>query len=51
MPPPPDLLVSVHIPKCGGSTLLRILADRYGDRLQRAYYLPNPGLTKTETDG
>ena len=45
------LLVSIHIPKTAGSTLLRVLAKRFGDRLQRAYQPPKPGLRRTETDG
>jgi len=31
------ILVSIHIPKTGGSTLLAILQQVYGDRLQLAY--------------
>lgn len=45
------LLVSIHIPKTAGSTLLRVLAERFGDRFQRAYQPPRPGLHRTESDG
>lgn len=45
------LLVSIHIPKTAGSTLLAVFAQRFGDRLQRAYQPPKPGLRRTATDG
>jgi hypothetical protein len=45
------LLVSIHIPKTAGFTLLQVLAKRFGERLQRAYRAPIPGLRRTETDG
>ena len=31
------LLVSIHIPKTGGTTLLKVLHQRFGDRLQTCY--------------
>src|SRR5215211_1430214 len=45
------LLVSLHIPKTAGSTLLRVFAQQFGDRLQRAYQPPVPGRLPTDTDG
>ena len=45
------LLVSLHIPKTGGSTLLDVLIIKFGDRLQRAYQPPKEGLKKSKSDG
>ncbi|MCY3738974.1 MAG: sulfotransferase family 2 domain-containing protein [Gemmatimonadaceae bacterium] len=45
------LVVSLHIPKTGGSTLGRILETRFADKLQRAYQPPREGLSKTGSDG
>src|SRR5205085_7394836 len=45
------LLVSLHIPKTAGVTLLHVLAERFGDRFQRAYQPPILGREPTETDG
>lgn len=45
------LLVSLHIPKTAGTTLLRVLVEIYGERLQRAYQPPKAGIARTETDG
>ncbi|HEY8667180.1 MAG TPA: hypothetical protein VIL86_10960 [Tepidisphaeraceae bacterium] len=47
----PPLLVSLHIPKTGGSTLLHVLIEKFGDRLQRAYRPPREGLPRSESDG
>lgn len=46
-----SLLVSIHIPKTAGSTLLWILAQRFGARFQRAYKPPREGLEKSAADG
>ena len=45
------IFVSLHIPKTAGMTLLHILVDIYGDRLQRAYQPPRAGVEPSETDG
>ena len=45
------LLVSIHIPKTAGAMLLTVFAKQFGDRLQRAYQAPKPGLRRTASDG
>lgn len=45
------LVVSIHIPKTAGSTLLRILVDQYGEGLQRAYQPPRAGVSPADSDG
>ncbi len=51
MPEVAPLLVSLHIPKTGGGTLLEVLSTKFGDRLQRAYQPPRPGSSRSDSDG
>ncbi len=46
------LLISIHIPKTGGTTLLRVLHRHFGNRLQTCYGPgANPGSVIDCTDG
>lgn len=40
-------LVSVHVPKTGGSSLRAVLRQKYGRRLRNIYQHPPPGIAET----